>query len=194
MSSRFLSIILFLGFASFVFVETSCAEDLYKGSKWADLASDNKAENLGDVLTVIVFQAADARNSAQSNTRSRSSFDAEVGSGGFRRGGDLSLGSAFQGAGDVRRSESLITQFSVEIIGEYPNGDLLIAGEQDMFVNGEASSIAIQGRIRAVDVTANNTVLSTQVANVEINYNGSGYVSRSSRPGFLSTIFGFFGL
>lgn len=170
------------------------SEDLYGGSKWSDLASDNKASVPGDVLTVIVFQSSEARNSARSNTRRRSSFDAEVGSGSFRRGGDLSLGSAFEGAGDVRRSESLITQFSVQIVGVYPNGDLQVEGMQNMYVNGEESSIGIRGRVRAIDITADNTVLSTRVANVEIDYDGNGYVSRSSRPGFLSAIFGFFGL
>lgn len=169
-------------------------EDLFGGGKWADLASDNKASWPGDVLTVVVFQSSEARNSARSNTRRRSSFDAEVGSGSFRRGGDLALGSTFEGGGDVRRSESLITQFSVQIVGVFPNGDLQIEGMQNMYVNGEESSIGIRGRVRAVDITANNTILSTQVANVQIDYDGSGYVSRSSRPGFLSTIFGFFGL
>lgn len=49
------------------------AEDLYNGSPFAALATDRSAAAPGDVLTIIVYQSAEARNAAQNSSRDRKS-------------------------------------------------------------------------------------------------------------------------
>ena len=75
-----------------------------------------------------------------------------------------------------------------------PNGDYRITGEQRMHVNGENTTIAVRGRIRQADIRPDNSVLSSRIAEAEINYDGKGFVSRSAKPGILNRIFRFLGL
>ena len=61
------------------------AEDLFRGSNWASMSGDRKASQPGDILTVVIFQAAEATNSAQNSSRKKTdvggSFGTTIGSG-----------------------------------------------------------------------------------------------------------------
>ena len=170
------------------------ADNLYNPGGFAGLISDNKARHVGDILTVIVYQNAEARNSA-SKSRSKES---EV-SGGWRMTGveefgTARLGSDYTGRGEVRRSESFLTSVSVSVVGVPDDGTLLVEGHQRLFINGEATDVTLRGRVRSVDITPENTILSTRLADAEINYTGDGFVSRSTNPGLLNWLYGILGL
>ena len=45
------------------------------------------------------------------------------------------------------------------------------------------------GLIRAADIDSQNTVLSTRVANAQINYTGKGEIARASTQGWLGRFF-----
>ena len=170
------------------------ADDLFQRSQFAGLAHDTRATQVGDALTVVVFQSAEARNSAR-NARSRQSTI----EGGLQTPGDLergriSLGGEYDGHGEVRRSETFMTQISVTVRDVLPNGDLFVSGEQRMMVNGEETLIAIRGRVRPVDISSDNQVLSTYLADAEISYGGEGFVSSASQPGLFHRLFSVLGL
>ena len=172
----------------------AAAENLYRGSSWPNFASDQTASEIGDSLVVLVYQSAEARNSARKSAGKRSDFE-----GGWRTSvldefGEAGFGSRYDGRGEIRRSESLVTSISVTIQEILPNGDFLIVGEQSLHINGEATKIGVRGRIRPVDIASNNTILSTRIANAEISYDGQGFVSRSARPGLINWLFGVLGL
>ena len=75
-----------------------------------------------------------------------------------------------------------------------PNGDFLISGRQDIDVNGEARVVEVRGQIRPLDISPDNTIPSSRLANAQINYDGKGYVSRSGKPGIINRIFSFLGI
>lgn len=183
-----------LAIAAAMFGGSAMADDLYRDRRFAGLAGDQKASEVGDALSVIVYQSAEARNSSRSASRRRSIFEGGFAANNANESGRVSLGGDFDGRGEVRRSESFVTQISVSVEGIAPNGDLLIAGEQLMFVNGEETVIGIRGRVRPVDISAENEVLSTRVVDAEINYDGQGFVSRTARPGLIHAIFNRLGL
>jgi len=54
--------------------------------------------------------------------------------------------------------------------------------------------IGVRGRIRPYDISAENAVLSSRIADAQIDYDGKGFVSRSAKPGLLNRIFSFLGL
>ena len=168
--------------------------NLYSGDSWVNLASDNRARDIGDVLTVVVFQSAEARNSAVNASRRRSNYQGFISGGALSEGGRLNLESDFRGQGDVSRSESFVTQFSVTIDDVLPNGDLLISGTQQMLVNKDDTLIQISGRIRSVDITPENQVLSTQIADAQIVYDGDSFAARNARPGLLQRFITWLGL
>lgn len=174
------------------------AEDLYRGSSWASMSGDRKASQPGDVLTVVIFQAAEATNSAQNSSRKKTdvggSFGTTIGSGSINETASLEFGGGYTGRGEVRRSEKLVTQISLTVREVLPNGDLIVEGEQWMRINGETSRIGVQGRVRPADINGDNAVLSTRIADARISYDGRGFVTRSAKPGIINRIFSFLGL
>ncbi|WP_294339115.1 flagellar basal body L-ring protein FlgH [uncultured Sphingomonas sp.] len=169
-------------------------DDLYRRGNWAALAADRRASEIGDALIVTIFQAAESSRTAQNLSRKATDASAGLRAGGIAEGGTASFGGGFTGRGESRRSERLVAQLSVTVTGILPNGDLLVAGRQRMRVNGEQTDIGVRGRIRTIDIAPDNSVLSTRIADAEIDYGGRGFVSRSARPGIINRLFGLLGL
>lgn len=170
------------------------AEDLYKGSNWSALSADDKASRVGDALTIVIFQQAEATNVAQNNSRKKTDLGGSFSAGGIDESANLEFGGGYSGRGEVKRSERFVTQLTVTVREVLANGDMLVAGEQTMQVNGETTHVGVRGRIRRADITSANTILSTRIADAQINYNGRGFVSRSAKPGLINRIFSFLGL
>jgi flagellar L-ring protein precursor FlgH len=170
------------------------ADDLFGNPSFAAMATDRSASAVGDIITVIVYQSAEARNAAQNTSRTRRSFEGGLQSGSIDETAQLSLDGGYTGQGEVRRSETFITQISVTIEEVLPNGDFAIAGAQEMNVNGERTMVRIRGRVRPQDITGGNQILSTRIADAQISYNGRGFVSRNAKPNLLHQIFRFLGL
>ncbi|HEV7690386.1 MAG TPA: flagellar basal body L-ring protein FlgH [Hyphomonadaceae bacterium] len=170
------------------------ADNLLRNGKRANVASDLKSLEIGDILTVVVVQRAEARNSSDSVARRDRSATGQLSTDVLNQTGDLSLNGDFNGHGEIRRSESFVTQISVTIQGVAPNGDLTVAGEQRMKVNGEQTVIRVRGRVRPQDVSTDNQFVSSRLADAEIDYDGKGFVSRNAGSGPLGWLFNAFGL
>lgn len=170
------------------------ADDLYRYGNWSSMANDRRAQVVGDALTVVIFQSAESSNVQQNGSRKSSDVSGGLRAGAINEQGALNFGGGYAGRGETRRSERFVTQLSVTVERTLGNGDLVVAGRQQMFVNGETTVVAVRGRIRMADIAPDNTVLSTRIADAEINYNGKGFVSRSAKPGLVNRIFSFLGL
>lgn len=173
---------------------SALAENLFHDSQWANVASDQKARRVGDLLTVVVYQNTEARNGAENVGRRRHGVDGSLRGGSVNESAALSLDSHYSGEGEVRRSASFVTQISVVVAEVLANGDLGVAGEQRMSVNGEETLVRVRGRVRPADITSGNQVLSTRIADAQISYDGHGFVSRNARPGLIHALFNLLGL
>ena len=75
---------------------------------------------------------------------------------------------------------------TARVVRVLPGGLLLIEGDKNLQVNSEQQAITVRGIIRTADITTNNTVASTQIADMEIRVNGKGIVGDAvRRPNFL---------
>lgn len=173
---------------------SGAAENLYRDNGWPAMSTDRRASAVGDVLTIIIFQAAEATNSAQNNSNRGTNVSGGLRAGSIDESGELRFGGSYNGRGEVRRSERFVAQITATVSSVLPNGDLVISGEQVMRINGETSRIGIRGRIRLADIRADNSVPSSRIADAQIDYNGRGFASRSARPGLINRLFSFLGL
>lgn len=172
----------------------ACAEDLFMADATQSLSSDQRAGARGDLVTVVIVQAAESSTTMQNGSQRSSNINGRLSAGSFDEGAGLSLGGSYAAKGEVRRSERFVTQMTASISEILPNGDFRITGAQRLSINGEATLVEVQGRIRPSDIDSQNRVPSNRIADAQINYNGKGFVSRSSRPGLVQRIFGFLGL
>ena len=54
--------------------------------------------------------------------------------------------------------------------------------------------MTLEGKVRVVDISSQNTVISTLLADAVISYDGEGFVTRGSNPGLVTWLLGVFGL
>ncbi len=66
---------------------------------------------------------------------------------------------------------------------------MLIKGNREITVNREKQKIFLVGLVRPEDVSAQNVVLSTAIADAKISVTGKGVVSEEQTPGFGSRMY-----
>lgn len=170
------------------------ADQLYDGGSWAGVASDNKAQAVGDIVTIIIFETASATNRVGTRSGKDTSLGGSLVTGPIDETLSFGFDTKFRGIGETERSDRFVASMAAQVVEVLPNGDLVVVGKQNIFVNGEKRDIAVRGQVRAVDISSQNTVASSRLANAEINYDGKGYVTRKGKPGFLNRIFSLLGL
>ena len=60
-----------------------------------------------------------------------------------------------------------------------------VAGKKIVAVNNEEQTIVISGLVRPRDISSSNEVMSSQIANMRIDYFGQGVISEKQSPGWL---------
>ena len=61
----------------------------------------------------------------------------------------------------------------------------MVEGTKDVQVNSERQVVTVRGVIRPADLTTANTILSDQIAQMEIRVNGKGVVGDAIRRPFI---------
>lgn len=170
------------------------AEQLYDRDNWANLASDNRAHDVGDIVTVVIYESASATNRVGTRSGKNTSLDGNIGVAGVNETLSFGIGSSYRGVGETERSDRFVASMAAQVEQILPNGDFIIVGSQNLVVNGEKRDIKVRGQVRPIDIAPNNTVASSRLANAMINYDGEGFATRSAKPGLLNRIFSFLGI
>ena len=66
---------------------------------------------------------------------------------------------------------------------------MIVSGKKTISINNGDEYIHITGIVRPQDISANNTIFSTKLANAEIAYSGTGIVSDVNETGWLTKFF-----
>ncbi len=170
------------------------AEQLYHGDGWPAVTADRKARAVGDAVSILIVEATKASSKLENNSGRKSQTGGKFQAGGIDEEASIEFGGSYAGHGEVVRAEQFVAQISATVIALAPNGDLVIEGKQQMLINGEETLIAVRGHVRPQDISADNAVPSSRIADAQIDYDGKGFVSRSAKPGLLSRLFSFLGV
>jgi flagellar L-ring protein precursor FlgH len=95
----------------------------------------------------------------------------------------------FTGKGNATQSNALSGEITVTIAAVYPNGTMLVRGEKALTLNRGDEFIQISGLVREADISPDNRIASTRVADAKIIYSGKGEIARASRQGWLQRFF-----
>jgi flagellar L-ring protein FlgH len=91
----------------------------------------------------------------------------------------------YKGTGEVDRTDTLTDRFTAEVVDVRPNGTLVVQAIKNLKTDEEDQRMILTGICRAQDVTADNSVLTTQLFDLELKTNHSGAVTDGTRRGFL---------
>ena len=171
---------------------------IYHASTNRFLFEDIKARRIGDTITVILQESTDASKSAKTSASKEVEFDVPgptVFGRAVTKDGqeilvmDVESGSDFSGEGDSSQSNSLSGSITVTVVDVLANTNLVVRGEKLLTLNQGSEVIRISGIVRPIDITTQNTIMSTQIAAAEITYSGNGIVANSNKPGWFTRFF-----
>jgi flagellar L-ring protein precursor FlgH len=158
---------------------------------------DQRAAQVGDLITVLV----EIQDTAQLQNRTQRSRNGTETMGvpnmlGLEtqtrrllpRGADPanlvntnSTGTT-DGNGTVRRDEKITLRLAATVTQSLPNGNMVVAGRQEVRVNNELRELSVQGIVRTQDIGSDNTVRHDRLAEARIAYGGRGSLSDIQQP------------
>ena len=152
---------------------------------------------MGDIVTVQIQQnAAASKNVSQNIGRTDSAnyqitnlFGLPLTSTKFKPVVAFQSANALQGSGATAQSDAFVTTVSAMVRRIRPNGDLVIAGSDEVQLVGGREYIRIAGVVRPYDIQNSNVVNSTQMAEAHIEFSGDGETYLAPRMGTMQRFF-----
>ena len=165
---------------------------------------DQRARRVGDILTVLV----DISDKAEIDNTTKRNRDNEESAGIPKLGGwelskvfekilppgvkldDVDLSnfvkaasdSKSEGGGGIDREEKITTKIAAVVTQVLPNGNMAIEGRQEIRVNYEMRELIVAGVVRPEDITSENTIPISKIAEARVSYGGKGQISDVQQP------------
>ncbi len=164
-----------------------------------NLLSDFKARRVGDLLFVDVVETSIASVSSGAK-RNRDSgnlggivplINALPVNGAGTAGAVVSqLGQRkFEGKGSTERRSDVRSRITARVVEVLPNGDLRIEAVKLVKINKETEQLAVTGIVRISDVARDNSIPTTFIGDLRVDFNGKGVASADNAPGWLFRLF-----
>lgn len=173
-----------------------------KGSLYSmqgtSLFADKKDLQVGDIIQIVIDE--DLSSKSNNKRELSSNRDNSLGGALFGATGTNTLGGTVGGVTDklnanlgvnfgtnsstsdkgsvkTQLDETFSTVVSAIIEETYQNGNYYIKGKKEMLIEGQRQEIIISGVIRPYDITSDNSINSSQIANLKLLYDKDGVES-----------------
>ncbi|WP_236584215.1 flagellar basal body L-ring protein FlgH [Nitratiruptor sp. YY08-14] len=167
---------------------------LYSG--YDNLFSDMKAYEVGDVVTININENLSGKGQSDVQTSRSNSVGLGVptpkikGRSVIKGDEFLSLDgssqNSFSGKGGTKRSAKLIAKITARVVKVYPNGNLYIVGKKYLKINSDTQYLKIAGIVNPKDILPDNSIDSSRISDMYVEYNGQGFVTDAQEPGWLA--------
>ena len=163
---------------------------------------------VNDLVTIIIRESSETDFQASLETEKSSErsgeiaefprltlsdlVDAQIRPNQFQNGTpqlDVSLEREFEGEGDYTRSESMSGRITARVIDVKPNGTLVLEARKFVESDKESFEVVVTGTCRAEDITADNTVLSTELYDLHLSKQHEGNLRESTKKGLITQVF-----
>ncbi len=156
--------------------------------KQTSLYTDFKAKQIGDIVTIMIVESTSGSQQSDASRNNKGSLSAKG-----KMGGNLTrflplfnASTNFEdknsGAADAAQKDALNGKLTAIVSDVSPNGNLTLTGKRHLEVNGDTYLLTVEGIARQKDITAENMVLSYNLANVEISYTKDGFMDGVASP------------
>ncbi len=178
---------------------------LYDSNRSEFLYDDNRATRVGDIVLVNVAEEANTSLKSETTADKENTYNAGVtampstgilgnvplaGTLGAKVGSDIGAtqSSEFSGNGETTQESSFEATVATRIVRRLPGNLLQVEGARRIRVNAETQFLVVRGLIRQRDISADNSVSSSKLAEAQIEIYGQGVLADKQRPGWLSRI------
>jgi flagellar L-ring protein precursor FlgH len=179
---------------------------------------DRKARGPGDLVTVVIRENLSAQGSANTELSKATSFSADASSdlgfvdalqdvsgklfdllgfgtdrvvaapGATLNALDATQDNSFEGDGQTQRRSSMTGVLTCRVVEALPGDVFRIQGRRQILVNHELQLVTVEGLVRRQDIAIDNTVSSTQLADVRLTFDGIGVIDDKQRPPVLGRV------
>ena len=169
---------------------------IYNVASARPLFEDRRARFVGDTLVINIQEKVQASKKSENKATRDQSVNVGVPTVTglpFKTAQGLALAASdknnFDGKGENTSSNNFTGTLAVTVIEVYPNGNLLVSGEKQIGLKEGEEFIRFSGVVNPNNITAANTVVSTQVADARIEYKANGFLESAQVMGWLSRFF-----
>jgi flagellar L-ring protein precursor FlgH len=177
-------------------VNVNTQGSIFQSGNALSLYETPRAQRVGDVLTIRLAESYQGSNTADAAASRSSEISAEAADKSTGTAARLArlfnLGTAsttFKGDGSIKNVSGMTGTLAVSVIGTLPTGNLVIAGDKIIAMNGNQDHLRLSGIVNPKDIEAGNYVPSSKVANARIEQAGVGMLADSTTMGWLQRLF-----
>lgn len=160
-----------------------------------------------DLVTIIIREQSESSSEATSDLKKEAALEAKVEEWikmnwkdlKFTGGGvsspipsvKMSGNRDFKGEATVERTDSFIGRIQAEVVDVKPNGTFVLQARKRIRNDEETQEFVLSGICRAQDLTGDNSILSTQIYNLELIKNTTGDVRKTTKKGIVPRLVDF---
>ncbi|MFT4190773.1 MAG: flagellar basal body L-ring protein FlgH [Comamonas sp.] len=161
------------------------------------LFEDRRPRNIGDTVTVVLSESTRAAKDVATNTDRSGSASLTANARGFLPGVfgsqnnvDMAGANTAAGTGSSSANNSFTGTITTTVIEVLSNGNLRVAGEKQIAINTGSEFVRFSGTVDPRNIAGNtNSVVSTQVADVRLEYRNKGVMNEVQEMGWLQRLF-----
>lgn len=87
-----------------------------------------------------------------------------------------------KGDGKIDRKDNINVTLAAVVTQVLPNGNLVIEGTQEIRISYEVRQLYMRGIVRRADISSNNIIESSKIAELRVSYGGKGVISDVQQP------------
>jgi flagellar L-ring protein precursor FlgH len=160
-------------------------------------SGDRKPRYVGDTLKVNIAENLNATSTVNTDTSKTSGISAKgpgakagvgIFSSIFNLDAAASGSNTFKGDGTTQNSGVFTGQVAATVVNVLPNGNLVVAGDRTISLNGGVNVLRFSGIVNPKDIQAGNIVASADTVNARIEVVGRGDVSDASQRNWIQRV------
>jgi flagellar L-ring protein FlgH len=168
------------------------------GAKFVDMYTDPLARRVGDIVVVQIVENTNATNNVKTNSKRDNNIDNSVDSFfglpldrasifgyGVKPEVKATSTSELKADGKTERNGNFTAVISTRVVRILPSGNMVISGKKQTRVNDELQYIILTGTIRPEDISQRNTIQSNYIADLKLDYYGTGILGDQQGKGFV---------
>jgi flagellar L-ring protein precursor FlgH len=154
------------------------------------LFEDKKPRAVGDLLTIQINETANSSTEKKTSLAAtlpgiKGVLGANINGLNLNTSGD----NAFTGTGATASAGVFTGTITVTVVEVLANGNLVVAGEKQVGIRQNSSTLKLSGVIDPALIQPGNLISSQQVADVRLDYRGTGNMEEAQMQGWLGRIF-----